>query len=586
MRLTSAELFVVPLLAMFCLSACENPPSSEGDGDGDETAGDGDGDGDGDDGPTIICEPGETRCKEGETGTLELCAPTGLKWDEVPCEGYEQCETITVEGGESESRCAGPCEMLEGSPSSEGCSFYTTSMLQTSLPPNVEEPPDAIIVSNPQSVDATVELRWVPEGSNIEQLDADEGGPFTIPPGETHTFKLDPALTDYAVNGVATSMYRSGSVYHVVSNLPVVAYLHAPYEEQNTNASTLLLPENVLSGDYIIYNHTAWQAPNYFIVIAMEDQTTVTWRPSVETAGDWLPLPFVEAGESGTQLLNRFDNMRIDTSKKYDRPKCEQDLSGTVIEADKPIWVVSAVQGLRLPWCSSQLVPGCPQVQDALCDGGSDFSMEQNLPLEYWGRHYVGPHSPVRGGEFHNWRVYSGEDDVTVTVTGLQTPTELHFDNRGDWEEFDVPSGTNLEFSGNGVFMPVQYVVGHYVTDYVDADGHKIGSPAMIQMVPTAQFLDRYVFVTGVGYTHHYVQVIREAGASDVLLDDTPVAGWESVGDWEVATVLIEEGAHEIHGDDSFGILQYGYSPHETGVVTSAGYGYMGGMKAEVIFIP
>jgi len=72
-----------------------------------------------------------------------------------------------------------------------------------------------------------------------------------------------------------------------------------------------------------------------------------------------------------------------------------------------------------------------------------------------------------------------------------------------------------------------------------------------------------------------------------VLLDGVVVDGWEAVGDWEVSTVLLEsEGEHEINSVDSFGIMQYGYSPFIGIEMNSAGYAYMGGMKAEVIYIP
>lgn len=566
------------LVSTVGLIACR-PPSAEGDADNEESEsnnGDGDGDGDeGDESPVIICDPGETKCLDEQT--LEVCAPTGLEWEQVPCSGYEQCEGNYInDEGIAVAACVGPCEKLEDFPSSEGCSFYTTSMYQASLPPMTPEPPDAIVIGNPQETDATVELRWVPYGSNKEEV---VEGPVVVPPGGSYVFLLDPSLTIYQ-DEQETSLFRSGSVYHAVSDLPVVAYLHAPYEGQNSNASSLLLPENVLTGDYVIYSHGAWQSPNWFLVIAMENQTTVTWHPTVETAGNNLPLPYVPAGESGSQLINRFDNIRIDTSVKEDRPLCERDLSGTVISADKPIWVVSAVRGLRLPWCGSSQVPGCPTIVDTACNYGSDFAMEQNLPLDYWGREYVGPHSPLRGSEEHHWRIFAGEDNVTVTVTPAQPDTPIQLAQRGDWADLIVPAGTHLEFDATGAIMPVQYVTGHYDNANLN------GSPAMVQMVPTAQFLDRYVFVTGFNYPEHYVQVIREGGAADVLLDGVAVGDWEPVGEWEVSTTLISEGAHEIISDDSFGIIQYGYSPHIGAADNSAGYAYMGGMKAEVIFIP
>lgn len=553
--------------------ACRDP-QAEGDGDGD-TSNDSSNESEsesGPDEPQIICQPGQTRCAD--TLTLETCAPTGLKWNASPCESYEECDPCYGEDfGSCVAVCVGPCEKLKDQPSSEGCSFYATGMYQAGQ--TIEDPPDAIVVGNPNlELVATVELRFAPEGSNIEDL---VEGPIELMPGDAHVFLLPPELTAYMQN---TSMYRSGAVHHVVSDLPVVAYLHSPYQATSTNESSLLLPEHVMTGNYVVYGHMAYTQPSYFSVIALEDQTTVRWWPTVETAGDKLPLPFVEVGDYGEQLLNRLDNIRIDSSIKFNRPSCEHDLSGTVIEADKPIWVVSAVRGARIPFCHpTTQVEGCETMIDSNCMSGSDFLQEQNLPLEYWGREYIGPHAPLRGGdEEHYWRIFAGDDDVTVTVEPSQPGTPINLAKRGDWQELLVPNGTNLRFSGDKPFMPVQYVSGHYVAN-------NVASPAMVQMVPTAQFLNNYVFVTGFSYESNYVQVMRESGSSDVLLNGVVVDGWAAVGGWEVATVEIDEGPHSIASANNFGIIQYGWTALPNPLNTSA-YAYPGGMKAEVIFVP
>ena len=566
------------LAGVLSLAACQDSSAEgESNGDGDtaeETPNDSESES-GDDGPQIICEPGQTRCAD--TETIETCAPTGLKWDPSPCEIYQQCDPCYGDDlGNCVAVCVGPCEKLKDQPSSEGCSFYTTSMYQAGQ--TIDDPPDAIIVGNPNTeLVATVELYFAPEGSNVEEL---VEGPIELMPGDSYEFLLPPELTMYMQN---TSMYRSGEVHHIVSDLPIVAYLHSPYAASSTNGSSMLLPEEVMTGNYVVYGHSPFTAPSYFVVIALEDQTTVRWWPTIETAGDNLPLPYVEAGQMGEQLLNRLDNMRIDSSFKNNIPRCEHDLSGTVIEADKPIWVVSATRGARIPYCHSSMVEGCETTVQADCIDGSDFLQEQNLPLEFWGQEYIGPHSPLRGSEEHYWRIFAGDDDVTITVEPPQPGTPIHLEKRGEWQQLVVPNGTNLRFTGDRPFMPVQYMTGHY-----EGDGK--GSPAMVQMVPTVQFLDNYVFVTGVDYESNFVQIMREIGSADVLLDGVDVDGltvngWAAVGGWEVATVEISEGAHQIDSADNFGIIQYGWSSLPNPLNT-AGYAYPGGMKAEVIFIP
>jgi len=88
----------------------------------------------------------------------------------------------------------------------------------------------------------------------------------------------------------------------------------------------------------------------------------------------------------------------------------------------------------------------------------------------------------------------------------------------------------------------------------------------MYQMIPVEQFLDRYAFVTGTGYSQHYAQILRVAGGADVLVDDAVVGGHYPVGTFEVADWPISEG----------GIINVGYTD-----VTS--YAYPGGLKLAVI---
>src|SRR5690606_37717362 len=202
---------------------------------------------------------------------------------------------------------------------------------------------DSIIVGSPSDeLTAEVTLTFTPFGTNIEE----HVETIELPPRQSHPFILPDDLTEYYLE---TSVFRSGYVHHVTSNIPIVAYLHAPYLASQTNGSAMLLPEHVMTGNYVVYSHKPLTRPSYFVVIALENQTTVRWWPTRDTAGDGLPLPFVEGGMGeGEQLMNRLDNMRILTSRKNEPLVCDEDLSGTVIEADKPIWVLSATRGARI----------------------------------------------------------------------------------------------------------------------------------------------------------------------------------------------------------------------------------------------
>jgi hypothetical protein len=568
--MTSRPLLPCLLASISWLAGCQPPPSigeGDGTGTGSESASETNPESTStDDSSNQICEPGETRCAD--PNTLETCEADGLAWGSMPCDAAQICDPCPDQS-DCSAACVVACDYPHGA---AGCSHMSTSLYQSPLPMGVTLTYDSLVVANPDpNHTANVDLYYISEFDSMEVLELNA----TLAPGEAHAFVLSSGV-GMDTGPLETSLFRGGGVYHVVSDYPIVAYLHAPQDSLNGNGSTLLLPEHALGSEHYIHNHGAWVEPNYFVVIAVEDDTVLTWVPSVETAGDDMPVPFVDAGATGMMVLDRrYDNVRIETSGSLNRPRCEQDLSGSFVTADKPIWVLSGLRGLRLPWCGNAPVTGCQTIVDDACNQGSDLAIEQNIPLDSWGTQYVGAHSPVRGTESHWWRIYAGADNVTVTTNPPQMGTPIVLANAGDWAEIILPTGTNVVFDGDGPFMPVQYVSGHHDS------GTAMGSPAMIQAVPTDRYLDRYVFMTPVDYEQHYAQVIRAAGSADVMIDGNAVGNWEVVGAWEIANVMVSEGTHEVWSDDPFSLAQYGYSQHVDSIDNSAGYAYVVGLDLE-----
>jgi uncharacterized protein with NAD-binding domain and iron-sulfur cluster len=97
----------------------------------------------------------------------------------------------------------------------------------------------------------------------------------------------------------------------------------------------------------------------------MADGTTVSWTPTTATYGS-PGFDAVPPGGTGTAKLDRFDTLQV-------RAGSFEDLSGTLVSADKPIWVVGA--------------SNCALVPTGLffCD----HLQEQMLPLDYWGKQAV-----------------------------------------------------------------------------------------------------------------------------------------------------------------------------------------------------
>ena len=364
-----------------------------------------------------------------------------------------------------------------------------------------------------------------------------------IPPEGTYTW----TLTNAQIESVTT--IRQGGVYRVQTDLPVVAYQHSPIGSVYTNDASMLLPEHALTGNYIVasYPATVGPYPSYFTAIGTADGTTVDFTVTQATAGGG-GVPALAAGASTSVMLDRFDTLNVVVQQQNGG-----DLSGTIISASQPIWLVGATE------CAN--VPSYPTLY-------CDHMEEAMLPLEYWGDEYVGAHAPYRSGneKFH-WRVYGGEDGVTVTTDPVQ-PGFPRVLAKGEYYQFETTQ--SFVFTGDGPFLPVQFLEG-------TSAGANDGDPSMIQAVPTAQFLDAYAFVTGTNYPKHYVQIIRQAGGADVTVDGNVVGNYYTVGGYEIADYqLNDEGTHFATSDQPFGIISVGYSP-------ATSYGYPGGLKLEVI---
>ena len=79
-----------------------------------------------------ICLPDARRCEGGDLGGgIEVCASTGLEWVLADdCGAYGACEFCVSEDDCDAVRCASPCDVEGRVPSSEGCSFFATRLLE------------------------------------------------------------------------------------------------------------------------------------------------------------------------------------------------------------------------------------------------------------------------------------------------------------------------------------------------------------------------------------------------------------------------------------------------------------------------
>jgi hypothetical protein len=498
----------------------------------------------------LLCEPGIERCADATT--REVCKPTGLAWEPEACGANQVCN----EEANNVALCVGPCEKAADNPTSLGCDFLAIRMRSgNGEEEDLAEFYDALIVGNPDPKPATIQLYFTPDLSHQE---APEGDPVVLAPNEAQIFQL----TNSTIKGYST--LRAGGIYRVKSDIPVIAYLHSPLKNTNSNDSSMLLPLKTLRNDYVIASYPGQVnvlkpeetsgRPSYFNVISLEDETTIEWFPRAATAGNDVPVQKVGPGEKGSLTINRLDLMQIGASALLDMQWATHDVSGTIVRADKPIWVIGGTSCARVPYTST---------------GNCNHLQEQMIPIEYWGTKYVGAHSPLRSDqEEHYWRIYAGKPGVTVTTDPPQPGTPFTLAEVGQWKELIVKNGASFTFQGTDAFMPVQYL-----SSKDEADG--FGDPAMYQTVPIEQFLKRYVFIPGLGYLDNYAQVVRVKDSAPVLINGLQ---------YQVADVKLTVGdTPEIfvaESEKEFGVTIIGY----TGITQGgSAYAYPGGMALKPI---
>jgi hypothetical protein len=416
------------------------------------------------------------------------------------------------------------CAQAENTQSTVGCSFRGNRMT------NFQVYDASIVVGNVSETEMTsVQLYFISNGVEVAQ-----GAPVDVGPLQSHEFVLNQPANP---PGGSVSTISSAGTYRVQSTFPIVAYQHSPIGAVASNDSSMLIPDHALGQFYIVasWPTTIGNLLSAFNVIAIDDNTTVQWRPrQATTAGG--AVPAVAAFALGSSTIDSGELLQVVAST---------DISGTIIEVDKPAWVVGTNPCANVP----AGVTFCDHIEELL------------IPVEYWGTEYVGAHAPTRGSEDYWWRVYSGADNVTITTTPAQPGTPVVLD-RGEFFEFTTTE--SVIFTGDGGFMPVQYLEGQ-------DGGAGTGDPAAYQMVPSQQFIPRYVFVTGTGYSENYVQVIRPQGGAEVFVDGVLVTDYYAIGNYQVSDWPVAEGAHSADSEDPFGIIQVGY----TGVTS---YAYPGGL--------
>lgn len=463
------------------------------------------------------CVPGSTICLD--VHNMAICDDDGLNYGAPrPCDATHACQG---------DWCPDLCSIAADNGDSVGCEFVGLPL--DNFDANED---DVIHISNPSDLHtAHVEVGYIPVGSDAP---LNNGPTLTVSPGEHVTWSIEGDVIDGA------SRLRQGGVFRLRSNVPVTVAMHGPGQADGSNDASLVLPKHSHGTRHVVasYPDSDGSHPGYFTVIALADDTQVSWKPPVATAAG-VGVSASGPGETQMTQLDRYGVLQIQATGAG-------DLTGALIDSNKPIAVFAGAECVNIP----AALDYCDHLQ------------EQMLPVKMWSNEIIAVHAPVRGTESFHYRVLAAEDQ-TVIHTAPPLPGTPAVLDRGEWFSWVSKAGETVHLTSEEPILAVQYLEG--------GDQVGLGDPAMVQVIAPEHFARSYDFVTPSSYSHQYAQLLRPHGAPNVWVDDVLVAPWTPVaGGYEVAQLAVAPGSHRATSSTSFGLSVFGYGE-------AASYAFPGG---------
>lgn len=353
---------------------------------------------------------------------------------------------------------------------------------------------------------------------------------FTCRAGEVVSIAIDSAAQ------LRSSERVEDLAVHIVADEPIAVYgLSHRYQTTDTY---LAYPVDVLGKTYRVmgYKWLADDLLSQMAVIATEDNTKVKITPSMKTKGGKPKgVPFTVTLNRGQvyQVLPAFDPMR------------EEDLTGSLVEADKPVAVFS---GHNCAYVPERAWKAC------------NILVEQIPPIQSWGRQFFVGTLASRAGSVI--RVLASEEGTEVFENNRKVATL----NTGQY--YENPNLTqNTMLTSNKPVLVAQFSKGFTAPNpgLAVARVDSVGDPMMIIVAPTEQFLSDYRFATPVkGSWEHYINIIVPTESIGSLrLNGEPIDPNRfvkfGISRYSIAQVLIDYGTYSIRGDQPFGLYSYGF---------------------------
>jgi hypothetical protein len=358
--------------------------------------------------------------------------------------------------------------------------------------------------------------------------------------------------------------------YRLRSTQPVTVVQWNPLEYQSgpqlsySNDASLLLPTTTWTGTYrVAARHHFKGSSGFYAVTAREDGTTVTVVPGPGGGLIKAGIAGIGTDGSGQVLLDAGDVIEVVTDgvNALD-PSDPDDVTGTLVSADKPVQVIAGHQ--------------CTYVPDET--GACDHLEESMFPYETLATRYLvaAPLSPTGDGtpRPERVRIVATRPGTTLTYDPPQPGAPTSIALAGAWVELPDTTAT-FQVTAS---LPV--LVAQYMEGQEQLGG--AGDPSLSLAVSTSQYRSSYLFHAPPSYASNFVNIVAPLGAQ-VLLDGQPVPA-ESFSPAGTTGFAVSRrplfsaggGSHTASSAKPFGITVYGYGQYTS-------YWYPGGLDLAVL---
>ncbi len=501
------------------------------------------------------CSPDLKHVVDSNGKILETCAPTKACLD---------------------GECVAPCVAAAASAGSIGCEFAfprpefrTISHCYAAFVVNTWESPAKLTVSRNGQPFNLANIARIPSGygTNVSYSQIPASG---LPAGDVAVLFLAGSCSPTAAVVGDTLLRVSGRsvAFEVTSDIPVKMYDLYPYGSGGSAylpSASLLYPRTAWGNNYVAaMPHPPQAGEQWLQLVGTVDNTTVSVKPPVELPAG-VNVAVAPANQITKYTLNKGEVLQW----------FQADAGGTIIGADQP---VGAFSGNVYLYATTSTM------------GGNADAAHQQIPhVKALGSEYVGGNLVTRLPDL-------SPESTLYQLVGVVEGTQLSYESKKPAGAPDTLSlGQVVEFETKDYFVVSSQDDEHPFTlsQYMSGSAGQntrpdcqagpnnpnntkcdLGGADWVMVLPTAQYLKRYLFFVDPTYATTNVVIARHKGPNgfaDVSIACLgAVSGWEAVSkDFEVAhvdlvrglvgvTSACETSVHEATSEGAFGITVWG----------------------------